>query len=98
MSNNTVYKGYTFVETCSACPEQYDVYDPQGNQVAYVRLRWGMLRVDAPDCGGKTIYSLAYSDDCLGSFPDDHERTKQMNIIADKIIEHTKNESNPCTD
>ena len=33
-----------FNMTCERCPEQYDVYY-QGEKVAYVRLRWGLLTV-----------------------------------------------------
>jgi hypothetical protein len=49
--------GYRLKQTCFACPEQYDVYDDLGQQVAYFRLRHGGFRVDVPDCGGETIYS-----------------------------------------
>jgi hypothetical protein len=49
--------GYRLERTCHACPEQYDVYDSLGQQVAYFRLRHGHFRVDVPDCGGETIYS-----------------------------------------
>jgi len=43
------------VETCGACPEQYDVFS-EDKQVAYYRLRHGYFRVDVPICGGETIY------------------------------------------
>ncbi len=49
--------GYRLKQTCGACPEQYDVYDDLGQQVAYFRLRHGGFRVDVPDCGGETIYT-----------------------------------------
>jgi len=49
--------GYRLKQTCSACPEQYDVFDDLGQQVAYFRLRHGGFRVDVPDCGGETIYT-----------------------------------------
>jgi hypothetical protein len=49
--------GYRLKQTCFACPEQYDVFDDLGQQVAYFRLRHGGFRVDVPDCGGETIYS-----------------------------------------
>jgi hypothetical protein len=45
----------TLVQTCSACPEQYDAFF-EGKQVGYLRLRHGEFRVDAPDCDGETIY------------------------------------------
>lgn len=46
----------TLKRTCFACPEQYDVFDERGNQVAYFRLRHGQFRVNVPDCGGDTIF------------------------------------------
>lgn len=49
--------GYRLKKTCFACPEQYDVFDDLGQQVAYFRLRHGGFRVDVPDCGGETIYT-----------------------------------------
>ena len=44
------------VNTCGACPEQYDIFK-DGKQVAYYRLRHGEFRVDIPECGGETIYN-----------------------------------------
>lgn len=46
---------YTFDRTCHACPQQYDIYDNKGNQVAYARLRHGRFYVAAPDMGGDLI-------------------------------------------
>jgi hypothetical protein len=48
--------GYRLHSTCSACPEQYDVFDDLGQQVAYFRLRHGRFRVNVPDVGGEEIY------------------------------------------
>lgn len=48
--------GYKFILTCCACPEQYDVYDQTGNQVAYCRLRHGTFTVSCPDVGGELVY------------------------------------------
>lgn len=47
--------GLKLVCTCSACPEQYDVFDGE-RQVGYLRLRHGYFRADCPDCGGETVY------------------------------------------
>lgn len=44
----------TLVETCGACPEQYDAM-LDGAKVGYLRLRHGYFRVDYPECGGETI-------------------------------------------
>ena len=70
-----------FVETCGACPEQYDVFKG-GRQVGYVRLRWGTVTCDFPDCRGDTIYSHSFEDGWKGNFADDAEREKYLNEIA----------------
>ena len=46
---------YVLVQTCKESPEQYTVYK-DGEHVAYIRLRHGCLRVDAPICGAKEIF------------------------------------------
>jgi hypothetical protein len=61
--------GYRLQQTCSACPEQYDVFDDLGQQVAYFRLRHGGFRVDVPDASGETIYTANPKGD--GAFFDD---------------------------
>jgi len=73
--------------TCSACPEQYEVFK-EGKQVAYYRLRHGTFRIDYPTCGEETIYEADPNGD--GIF-DDNERlnylTKAMRIVLSKISE-----------
>jgi hypothetical protein len=46
---------FKLIETCGACPEQYDVFKGK-QQVGYLRLRHGYFRVDVPNCGGETVY------------------------------------------
>ena len=75
---------YIFKQTCSACPEQYDVFDEEGKQVAYVRLRWGGLSACCPDVGGTYIYSAGIGNDC-GCFRTDDERMKHLRKIAERI-------------
>lgn len=50
--------GYKLILTCHGCPEQYDVYDQTGNQVAYLRLRHSKFTVVCPDVGGELVYSV----------------------------------------
>lgn len=71
--------GYTLHRTCYACPEQYDVFDVDGNMVAYLRLRHGAFRVDVPDCGGDTILSEGVEDD--GIFSDKNRRKYLVKAI-----------------
>lgn len=43
------------VQTCGACPEQYDAFIGE-TKVGYLRLRHGEFRVDVPDCCEETIF------------------------------------------
>ena len=70
-----------FELTCHACPEEYDVYI-EGKQVAYVRLRWGHLRVDVPDIGGETVYVYNWKDEWKGFFASDEEKEFHLDSIA----------------
>lgn len=80
-----ILQGYVFDKTCSACPEQYDVYDQKGQMVAYLRLRHGHFRVDVPDCGGDTIYEASPEGD--GLFTND-ERMKYLNEAVAAIQDY----------
>lgn len=68
-------------KTCSACPEQYDVY-LDDKQVGYLRLRFGVFSCDYPDCGGETIYTAYPKGD--GMFDDD-EREHYIKQALEKI-------------
>jgi hypothetical protein len=50
----TQINGYELVNTCMACPEQYDVYK-EGKYVGYLRLRHGQFR--AENESGKVVYT-----------------------------------------
>lgn len=78
-----IYK-YEFKCTCSAYPEQYDVFDEDGTKVGYVRLRWGSLYAKYPDIYGNTIYSHDFPND-RGSFASNEERMKHLTAIANAI-------------
>ncbi len=68
---------WALVCTCSACPEQYDVFDKQEQrQVGYLRLRHGYFRADYPDCGGNTVYSADTIGD--GAFAGRAEYTEHV--------------------
>ena len=57
MTNSTLHRDdYELVETCSACPEQYDVF-LDGQQVGYLRLRHGYFSASYPDAGGEDVYN-----------------------------------------
>lgn len=74
--------------TCESCPEQYDVFDKDGKQVAYVRLRWGELYAECPDVGGVEVYYTGLRDGLAGNFKNDHERKYHLTKISQAIDKH----------
>jgi hypothetical protein len=79
---------YTLEKTSGACPEQYDVYDESGEQIAYFRLRHGMFRVDCPACGYETVYYAGTESD--GMFLTEKERQYHFRKAFKAIDEYTK--------
>lgn len=80
-----------FIETCVACPEQYDVFI-EGKEVGYVRLRWGRLSVRYPCVGGKEVYTFDWVDPLLGEFETDDERDYHLEQAAKALY----NEYSKC--
>lgn len=76
---------YNFVQTCSCSPEQYDVFDKDGNQVCYVRLRWGSLYAQCPDVGGLEVYDASIGDGWTGCFESEEQRMVHLRKIAEAI-------------
>lgn len=76
--------------------EQYDVFKG-GRQVGYVRLRFGTVACDFPDCSGDTIYSHSFDVGWKGCFDGPEERETYLNRIATAIhaaLEQETQESN----
>lgn len=82
------FHGYTFHQTCEACPEQYDVTGPDGKPAGYVRLRWGFLDCRYPDPSGERVYGAGIGDGFTGSFEDDEQRDTYLNRCAKAIIRY----------
>jgi len=75
-------KGLLFVQTCGACPEQYDVYK-RNRRVGYIRLRHGYFCV-TDKILGHTLYDAYPKGD--GIFEYD-ERDFYLNAAADAILQ-----------
>lgn len=77
------------VQTCCACPEQYDAYatreaaqkGDESARVGYLRLRHGRFRVECPP--GNIVNHIAADGD--GSFTDD-EREMKLNWACAEIM------------
>ena len=72
----------TLVQTCGACPEQYDVFLGSA-KVGYLRLRHGHFSAEYPDCGGETVYEAQPEGD--GIF-EDHEREYYLRSAVDALL------------
>ena len=75
--------GVRLVETCFACPEQYDAFIGD-EQVGYLRLRHGFFTVEVPDAGGREV--LCEQPDGDGRFTDE-ERDLYLNAAVAAILE-----------
>ena len=80
-----IIDGVELVQTCYACPEQYDVLDGKGNMLAYLRLRHGQFTVECPDVGDKLVLCISPEGD--GIFKE-HERDFYLKLAVAKIKEH----------
>ena len=71
-------------------PEQYDFLDKYGNQVAYMRLRYGELTVECPDALGTTVYDVSDCNHDLGwgFFHDDKSRIDNLVTAIHAIDEY----------
>lgn len=80
--------GYRLELTCAACPEQYDVFDTQGNQVGYLRLRHGVFTATVPDVGGECVYRAnVLGDGCFNT----SERHGHLTLAIEHIQEYIAN-------
>ena len=73
---------FYFLNTCPACPEEYTIYLDSGEQVAYVSLRWGILRVETPSYNGNLIYINKFEDNMKGVFESQDERDFYLETIT----------------
>jgi hypothetical protein len=78
----------TLDRTCTACPEQYNVFDETGKQIAYYRLRHGYFQVRVPNSGGELIYDACPRGD--GIFDPD-ERDYYLKEAEKAVIFHYTN-------
>lgn len=85
MNNPFEVEGYTLKCICGACPEAYEVFDHDGNQVGYLRLRHGWFRADYPVANGEIVYESRPKGD--GIFDEDErmdEITKAVRALDER--------------
>lgn len=78
---------YRLVQTCEACPEQYDMLNSKGETVGYFRLRHGKFRVYYPNYLGELVYLAEPDGD--GVFMD-YERKFYLEKGAQAVIRNER--------
>ena len=76
--------------TCSACPEQYEIWDSEDEdypQIGYLRLRGGQFTAEYPDAGGELVYK-ACPNGC--TFFEDEERERYLTDAVRACVERHK--------
>jgi len=86
-----IHKNIELIQTATACPEQYDA-KLNGEQVGYLRLRWGWFTVTCPDVGGKEVYEKETGHELAGTFEDDRQRIKQLKKARKAIAKWIREE------
>lgn len=87
--------GYRLERTCSACPEQYDVFK-DGKLVGYLRLRHGTFTVHCPDAGGELVYEAEPKGD--GMFDSEKERMEYLTCAIRHIQKWMGRKNETCGD
>lgn len=73
------------VETCSAFPEQYDVFQ-DNKKVAYLRLRWGCFTASTSShLLSKTLYMADIGHDMTGEFENEEQRSFHLDAALEAI-------------
>jgi hypothetical protein len=70
------------VETCGACPEQYDAYI-NGDKIGYLRLRHGYFYTEYLPTGEKVYEAHPDGDGIFWT----EERTKYLNAASQALLE-----------
>lgn len=89
-----LYGNFEFKSICGPNPEQYNVFDENGTQVGYVRLRWGMLTCEYRDVGGMIIYEHKFANGGKGCFDNQTERNIFLEDIAASLNKFIKKSHN----
>lgn len=91
-----------FEESCHACPEAYKMLY-NGNEVGYLRLRWGYLQLTAglytsifANDRSQTIdvWDHDFNDPFKGMFDDNIELEHFKKLATEKLIEYYDSQSN----
>ncbi len=79
------------IQTCGACPEQYDVFTEDEMKVGYLRLRHGYFSARYPNSSGIEVYGSETVGD--GSFISEEERKLHLKRAKKAIKKELKKEN-----
>lgn len=77
------------VQTCGACPESYECFTPEGEEIGYLRLRHGGFYAEYLPTG-EVVYTAEPKGD--GCFEYD-ERNYYLGEACDALIRRHQNQS-----
>lgn len=75
---------FHLVQTCEACPEQYDAY-LDGGKVAFLYLRHGLFFVECPCPGGREVFRARPQGDGIFEW---QERDGFIRQALEAVAEH----------
>lgn len=74
------------VETCGACPEQYDVFDGD-RLIGYLRLRWSHFTASYPNVEGVDVYAVDIDDEgYTGQFDTEDQRRAELIRACEALV------------
>jgi hypothetical protein len=94
-----VPEGWTFVRTCYACPEQYELLTEDNLFVGYFRLRHGSYSVraaqsrDADPVWGQEVYGKAIGGPWRGEFETTEQRVEELQAGVDAVVQYWTEET-----
>ena len=78
-------KDIRFIRISDVCPEQYEAYDADGNQVGYIRIRWGYCIAWCPDEKSDDEVYTAELQNGWGGFGSNKERKRHLRKVKSAI-------------
>lgn len=84
---DTTINGYKLICTCGSCPEQYEVFDANDNQVGFLRLRWNHFVAKCGPEGAKHGGEIVYMShpEGFGDFDSQEERDTELSAAINSI-------------
>ena len=88
--NKYIIYGYVFKRTAKFAPECYEVYDSDGEKLADIELKWGVLSMQVSNKRMACDLLTAWEIPDLNCFHTEERRNKWLTAAAKKLMEVQK--------